>query len=94
VLEHSQLHSKIGSDRRWLVNRGILSYVMIVLISLVGLVNFFAPFFYPAYRPDPVVTYIFMGTASAIAGFKGLGLALFKGGNSTNNDPGAVKERE
>lgn len=55
--------------------RGSLGYVMIILISIVGLVNFFAPFFLN-YKTDPLITYMMMGTASAIAGFKGVGLTL------------------
>ena len=49
---------------------------MIVIITVVGLTNFFAPFF-SSYKTDPLITYIFMGTASAIAGYKGAASLLY-----------------
>jgi hypothetical protein len=60
---------------RSLRTKGLLSIVMVVLLTLVGLVNFFAPFF-TDYKTDPLITYIFMGTASGIAGFKGVASLL------------------
>lgn len=54
------------------MKRGVLAYVMIVLITIIGLVNFFAPFF-TEYKTDPLITYGFMAVAATIAGFKGVG---------------------
>lgn len=51
-------------------DRGVLSLLMLVLITVMGLTNFFAPLF-TDYKTDPIVTYIFMGVASGIAGYKG-----------------------
>lgn len=61
--------------------RGLLAYVMIYLITIIGLVNFFAPFF-SEYQTDPLITYTFMGVAATIAGFKGVGQNLFRRMNS------------
>lgn len=55
--------------------RGVLAYLMIILITLLGLVNFFAPFF-TEYKTDPLITYAFIALASGIAGFKGVGSSL------------------
>lgn len=70
--------------------RGTLAYVMIVLIALIGVVNFFAQFF-TDYHSDPIVTYIFMGVASGIAGYKGVGAAFLQRYTSTK-EPTEEKE--
>lgn len=48
--------------------RGTLAVVMVVLIAVVGVVNFAAQFVVAGYHTDPWITYIFMGTAATIAG--------------------------
>lgn len=62
--------------------RGILAYLMIILITIIGLVNFFAQFF-TDYKTDPLITYAFIGVAAAIAGFKGVGQGLFQRMNNS-----------
>lgn len=57
--------------------RDPLATVMIVILTIVGLVNFFAPFV-TAYKTDPLITYIFMGTGATIAGYKGLATVLIQ----------------
>lgn len=73
--------------------RGVLAYVMIFLITILGLVNFFAPFF-TAYKTDPMVTYIFMAVAATIAGFKGVGQNVFRRviNALASKEPGEEKE--
>lgn len=72
--------------------RGILPYVMIILITVVGLVNFFAPFV-TDYKTDPLITYVFMGVAATIAGFKGVGQGLFRRiNNAVAKEPSEEKE--
>lgn len=73
-------------------HRGLLPYVMIILITVIGLVNFFAPFF-TAYDTDPLITYVFMGVAATIAGFKGVGQNLLRRvGTALAKEP--TEERE
>ena len=64
------------------MKRGVLPYVMIVLMTVIGMVNFLAPFV-TDYKSDPFITYIFMGVASTIAFGKGLShfLPFRKGDN-------------
>lgn len=50
---------------------GVLAYVMIIIITVMALVNFFMPFF-TDYKTDPWITYWFLVLASSIAGYKGL----------------------
>ena len=72
--------------------RGVLAYLMIILITVIGLVNFFAQFF-TDYRTDPLITYGFMALASAIAGFKGVGQVFFrKMNNALTKEPTEEKE--
>lgn len=53
------------------MKRGLLPNIMIVLITVMGLVNFFAPFF-TEYSTDPLVTYFFLFIAGSIAGYQGV----------------------
>lgn len=72
--------------------RGVLAYIMISLMTIMGVVNFFAQFL-TNYHTDPLITYIFMGMASAIAGFKGLGAAYFqRPGQKVLKPPAEEKE--
>lgn len=70
----------------------MLAYVMIVLITIIGLVNFFAPFF-TRYDTDPLITYVFMAVAATIAGFKGVGQNLLRRvGKALVKEPEEEKE--
>lgn len=72
--------------------RGVLAYVMIILITLIGLVNFFAPFF-TSYKTDPLITYAFICVAATIAGFKGVVHTFVRRiGNVITKDPSEEKE--
>lgn len=52
------------------MKRGLLPSVMIVFITVIGLVNFFAPFFIE-YKTNPLITYFFLFMAGSIAGYQG-----------------------
>lgn len=51
----------------WLAN------AIVIAVLLVWLVNFFAPFFIPTYRPDPQLNFLFMGIAGGALGLKAWG---------------------
>lgn len=75
-----------------MVQRGVLAYVMIILITIMGLVNFFAPFF-SSYKTDPIITYAFIGVAATIAGFKGVAHTFIRRiGNAIVKDTSEEKE--
>lgn len=57
--------------------RDPLAAAMIVILTVVGLVNFFAPFVMQ-YQTDPLITYIFMGTGATIAGYKGIATLILQ----------------
>lgn len=59
------------------MRRGLLAYVMVFLVTLMALVNFFAPFFFN-YKTNPLITYYFLLLAGSIAGFKGVGSLFLK----------------
>ena len=51
----------------WLAN------TIVIAVLVVWLVNFFAPFFIPSYRPDPQLNFLFMGIAGGALGLKAWG---------------------
>lgn len=57
------------------MKRGLLPSIMIVLITVIGLVNFFAPFL-SEYKTVPLITYFFLFTAGSIAGYQGVAAIL------------------
>lgn len=52
--------------------KGLWSYFFIIVISLMGLTNFFAPLFIAEYKTNPWITYFFLFFASGMSGYKGL----------------------
>lgn len=76
------------------MDRGFWPTLMVVLLTVMGLTNFFVPIFVHDIKTDPVITYIFMGTASSIAGFKGMSSLLMQRIQkpADSGDPGPTKE--
>ena len=60
------------------MKRGVLAYVMIILITAIALTNFFVPIFDRDVKTDPLITYAFMGVAATLAGFKGVGQSFVR----------------
>lgn len=76
------------------MRRGLLAYVMIFLITIMALANFFAPFF-TSYKTNPLITYYFLLLAGSIAGFKGVGaLVLNRFFGGAEEEKAERKEKE